>query len=163
MRQNAIDASLTLLFLLLQTTLARYLAVGGLPPDLTLIWIVYLAVRRGQIAATLAGFASGLVLDLMSGHDGMLGLAALCKTAAGFLAGYFYNENKTLQTLSTYRFLLILAFVAIVHNLLYFTIFLQGSEISWWGAAAFYGVPSAAYTAAMGLLPMFVFARRFLS
>ena len=163
MRQNAIDGSLTLLFLLLQTTLARFLAIGGLPPDLTLLWIVYLAVRRGQIAATVAGFASGLVLDLMSGHDGMLGLSALCKTSAGFLAGYFYNENKTLQTLSTYRFLLLLAFVTIVHNLLYFTIFLQGSEVSWWGAVFFYGIPSALYTAALGLIPMFAFARRALS
>jgi len=40
-----------------------------------------------------------MVVDLLSGADGMLGLSALAKTIAGFVAGYFYNENKTLQTL----------------------------------------------------------------
>jgi rod shape-determining protein MreD len=163
MRQNAIDGALTLLVLVVQTTLLRYMALGGLTPDLILIWVVVIAIRRGQIPATVAGFCAGLALDLLSGNDGMLGLAALTKTAAGFLAGYFYSENKVLQTLSSYRFILTLLLVATVHNLVYFIIFLQGSEVSWWGAVLFYGIPSAVYTAAVGLIPMFAFARKALS
>jgi rod shape-determining protein MreD len=163
MRQNAIDGALTLLVLVVQTTLLRYMALGGLTPDLILIWVVVIAIRRGQIPATVAGFCAGLALDLLSGNDGMLGLAALTKTAAGFLAGYFYSENKVLQTLSSYRFILTLLLVATVHNLVYFIIFLQGSEVSWWGAVLFYGIPSAIYTAAVGLIPMFAFARKALS
>ena len=160
MRQTLIDTALTLLVILLQTTLARYLAIAGLPPDLALIWIVYLALKRGQIAGTIAGFSTGLVLDLLSGYDGMLGLAALAKTAAGFTAGYFFNENKTLQTLGSYRFVLLIFSVALVHNLIYFIIFLQGSGAHWWQAILLYGVPAALYTAAVGLIPTFVFARR---
>jgi rod shape-determining protein MreD len=160
MRRTAADIALTLLFILLQTTLARYLAIAGLSPDIALIWIVYLALRRGQIAGTVAGFCTGLVLDLLSGSDGMLGLAALAKTAAGFTAGYFFNENKTMQTLGSYRFILIIVSVALVHNLIYFIIFLQGSGVHWWQAIVLYGVPSAIYTAALGLIPTFVFARR---
>jgi len=159
-RQTLVDTALTLLFILLQTTLARYLAIAGLPPDIALIWIVYLALKRGQIAATLAGFSTGLVLDLLSGNDGMLGLAALSKTAAGFTAGYFFNENKTLQTLGSYRFVLLIFSVALVHNLIYFIIFLQGSGAHWWQAILLYGIPAALYTAAVGLIPTFVFARR---
>jgi rod shape-determining protein MreD len=160
MRRTAADIALTLLFILLQTTLARYLAIAGLSPDIALIWIVYLALRRGQIAGTVAGFCTGLVLDLLSGSDGMLGLAALAKTAAGFTAGYFFNENKTMQTLGSYRFILIILSVSLVHNLIYFIIFLQGSGVHWWQAIVLYGVPSAIYTAALGLIPTFVFARR---
>jgi len=160
MRQNVLDAALTLLVLVVQTTLLRYMALGGLTPDLTLVWIVYVAVRRGQIPATVVGFFAGVALDLLSGNDGMLGLAALAKTAGGFLAGYFYSENKVLQTLSSYRFILMLLLIATVHNLIYFTIFLQGSEVSWWGAVVFYGIPSALYTSAAGLIPMFIYARR---
>jgi rod shape-determining protein MreD len=160
MRTTLIDIALTILFILLQTTLARYLAVGGLTPDLALIWIIYLALRRGQIAGTVAGFSTGLVLDLLSGNDGMLGLAALAKTAGGFTAGYFFNENKTLQTLGSYRFILIILSVSLVHNLIYFVIFLQGSDAHWWEAILLYGVPAAVYTAAVGLIPTFVFARR---
>ena len=160
MRRNLIDTALTLLFVLLQTTLARYLAVAGLAPDLALIWVVYLALRRGQIAGTVAGFFAGLVLDLLSGNDGMLGLSALATTSGGFMAGYFYSENKTLQTLGSYRFILILLSAALVHNLIYFIIFLQGSGVHWWEAIFLYGVPAAVYTAAVGLLPMFIYARR---
>ncbi len=160
MRQTFIDIALTILFVLLQTTIAQYLAVAGLAPDIALIWIVYLSLRRGQITGTVAGFFTGLVLDLLSGSDGMLGLAALSKTAAGFMAGYFFNENKTIQTLGSYRFILIILSVALVHNLIYFVIFLQGSGAHWWQAILLYGIPAALYTAAVGLIPTFVFARR---
>jgi rod shape-determining protein MreD len=160
MRQTFIDIALTILFVLLQTTIAQYLAVAGLSPDIALIWIVYLALRRGQITGTIAGFFTGLVLDLLSGNDGMLGLAALAKTAGGFMAGYFFSENKTLQTLGSYRFILIILAVSLVHNLIYFIIFLQGSGAHWWQAILLYGIPAALYTAAFGLIPTFVFARR---
>jgi rod shape-determining protein MreD len=160
MRQILIDVALTILFILLQTTIARYLAVAGLSPDIALIWIIYLSLRRGQITGTVAGFFTGLVLDLLSGSDGMLGLAALSKTVGGFTAGYFFNENKTLQTLGSYRFILIILSVSLVHNLIYFIIFLQGSGVHWWQAILLYGVPAALYTAAVGLIPTFVFARR---
>ena len=160
MRQTFIDIALTLMFVLLQTTIAQYLAVGGFSPDIALIWIVYLSIRRGQVTGTMAGFFVGLVLDLLSGNDGMLGLAALSKTVGGFTAGYFFNENKTVQTLGSYRFILIILSVSLVHNLIYFIIFLQGSGAHWWQAILLYGVPAALYTAAVGLIPTFVFARR---
>jgi rod shape-determining protein MreD len=152
----------SLLLLLLQTTIVRFLSVESIGPDIVLIWIVVLGVRDGHITGVTAGFLIGLVLDLLSGADGMLGLAALSKTTAGFFAGYFYNENKTYQTLGSYRFLLILATGALVHNLIYFIIFLQGSGIRWWNAVLFYGIPSMLYTTAVGVLPMFVVARKHL-
>ena len=160
MRQTFIDIALTLMGVLLQTTIAQYLAVAGFSPDIALIWIVYLSIRRGQITGTVAGFLVGLVLDLLSGNDGMLGLAALSKTVGGFTAGYFFNENKTVQTLGSYRFILIILSVSLVHNLIYFIIFLQGSGAHWWQAILLYGIPAALYTAAVGLIPTFVFARR---
>ncbi len=148
---------------LLDTKLVKFLAIGDIVPDILVIWIVYIAIREGQMAGTIAGFAVGITLDLLSGHDGMLGLAALAKTLAGFTAGYFYNENKTLQTVGGYQFLIALAVVSLAHNLIYFLILLQGTGISPWGAIAFYGVPTTIYTAAFGLLPMFAFTRKYLS
>ena len=158
-----VDILLSLLFILLHTTLIKYLAIGTIAPDILLLWIVYLAIREGQIAGTTAGFFIGLVLDLFSGKDGMLGLAALSKTVGGFFAGYFYNENKTFQTLGGYQFILGVVVVSIAHNLVYFLIFLQGSEVTLWDAILLYGMPTTLYTAAMGLLPMFAFARKYLS
>jgi rod shape-determining protein MreD len=160
MRQSAGYIVLSILIVLLQTTLARYLAIETIAPDLLLIWVVYLALREGQTAATTAGFFLGLLFDLISGNDGMLGLAALCKTMAGFAAGYFYNENKISQILGGYQFVLVVAVASIVHNVLYFIIFLQGTEVGWLDAVVLYGFPTTVYTAALALLPMFAFSRR---
>src|SRR3972149_9625523 len=110
--------------LLLQTTFVPLLSLGGTVPDLLLIWVVFTALRRGQVETTVAGFLAGLLQDLVSTQ--LFGLAALSKTVAGFLAGYFYNENKTDQTLGTYRFFLLFGLCSLVHNGISFMIFLQG-------------------------------------
>ncbi len=160
MRQAIGFFLLSCLLVLLQTTLIRYLAVETVGPDIVLIWIVYLALREGQATATTAGFFLGLAVDLLSGTESMIGLAALAKTMAGFTAGFFHNENKVQQMLGGYQFPLITAITALVHNILYFIVFLQGTDVGWLGAVTMYGLPSAAYTAALTLIPMFVFARR---
>jgi rod shape-determining protein MreD len=161
MSRTAPTIAISLLIILLQSTLIPFVAIGTIVPDLVLLWIVFLAVTRGQIAATSAGFFLGLVMDLMSGNQGMLGLFALTKTVSGFLAGYAYSENRIQQTLAGGTFLLLCTAVALVHYLLYFLIFLQGSALSWDEGLVQYGLPSTAYTVAVGILPMLVFRRRY--
>jgi rod shape-determining protein MreD len=163
MRRISTYTLFSLLLVLLSTTLLRFLTIGDIAPDILLIWVVYIAIREGQIAGTVAGFLIGLAADLLSGTDGMIGLAALSKTVGGFLAGYFYNENKTLQTLGGYQFLIAVGVVSLVHNVIYFLIFLQGTELSWWRIIVSHGVPGTVYTVAAALLPMFVIARRHLA
>jgi rod shape-determining protein MreD len=155
------DTLLSLLCILFQTTLVRFLGVGDIVPDIPLLWIVYLGIRRGQIPATVAGFFIGLLLDLLSGADGLLGLAALAKTAGGFLAGYFFNETRTQQTLSSYGFLTAVLIVSLVHHALYFLILLQGTEITVAQTFLRYGLPTALYTTVAALFPMFVFSRHY--
>jgi rod shape-determining protein MreD len=163
MRRIGTYTLFSLLLVLLSTTLLRFLTIGDIAPDILLVWVVYIAIREGQMAGTVAGFLIGLAVDLLSGTDGMIGLAALSKTVGGFLAGYFYNENKTLQTLGGYQFLIAVGVVSLVHNVIYFLIFLQGTELSWWRIIVSHGVPGMVYTVAAGLLPMFVIARRHLT
>ena len=161
MQRTLILTALSLALLLVQTTIIPHIAIGTIVPDLLLIWIVYLAFTRGQVTSTTAGFFLGVVFDAVSGGDAMLGLSALTKTVAGFLAGYAYSDNKISQNLSGIQFPLLLIAVSLVHNLLYFLIFLQGSDITWNGAIIFYGIPATAYTAAVALIPMFAFARHY--
>lgn len=159
MRRALGDIALSVLVLLVHTVLVKFLVVGDISPDLPLIWVVYIAIRRGQIAGTITGFLFGLVLDALGASEGMLGLAAFSKTLAGFIAGYFYNENKTMQTLGGYQFIVILAIASAVHNLCYFLIFLQGTTLGMGTVLLRYGLPTTLYTTAAGLIPMFGFSR----
>jgi len=158
MERHLRSALIVLGLVIIQTAFMPYVAIGGFLPDLLLIWVVYTSLRRGQVEATVAGFAVGLLQDLVATQ--LLGLAALSKTVAGFLGGYFYNENKTDQTLGSYQFLLIVGACSLLHNVIFFTIFLQGSDVPLLLTVLQYSVATTAYTGAISTLPMFAFARR---
>jgi len=160
-RSLLVDIALTLVVLLIHTTIIPFVAIGDVVPDLPLLLVITIALLRGQIPGTFAGFGIGLAMDFLSGGDGVLGLSALTKTVAGFLAGYFYNENKTFQTLGGSQFLVIVLLAGAVHNVLYFVIFLQGSGFSWIWILLRYGLPALLYTAAAGLVPMFWIGRKY--
>jgi rod shape-determining protein MreD len=142
----------------IQTQVMRLLSLEGITPDLLLIWIVFLAIRHGQMTGTLWGFCIGLAFDLITGN--FIGLTALTKTLSGFVAGYFYNENKTQLTLSSYRFIVVVLIVSLIHNTVYFVIFTQGSEIGIVRAVLQFGFATALYTSTLTLLPMFGFSRK---
>lgn len=147
------------LLLLVQTTFLPYIALGGIVPDVLFPWVVVFALRRGQLEGTVAGFIVGLLQDAVSLK--FFGLAALSKTVAGFAAGYFFNDNTTEQTLGSYRFILIVGGTSLVHNLLYFVIFFQGSDLAGFGTILLYTTATSLYTCVVTLLPMFVYSQRY--
>ena len=151
---------ISFLFIVLQTQVMQLLSLQGVTPDILTIWIVYIALKEGQLHATIWGFGIGLVSDLVTGS--FIGLAALTKTVCGFVAGYFYNENKAQLTLSSYRFILIVLIVSLIHNMIYFIIFTRGSEIGIVQAVIEVGLATTFYTATITFLLMFAFARKFL-
>jgi rod shape-determining protein MreD len=153
------SALVALALLLLQTTFIPYLSIGGFLPDIFLIWVVYVAIRRGQMEATITGFAVGLLQDAVSMQ--FFGLSALTKTIAGFVAGYFFNENSTEQTLGSYRFLTILLLSSFVHNIIYYGVFLQGIQDSVFTTMIEFSVFTGLYTVLVGMFPMFTFVRKY--
>ena len=149
---------ITLLLILIQTQAMRLLTLEGITPDVLTIWIVYIAVQEGQLPATIWGFAIGLLYDLTTGS--FFGLSAFSKTLCGFAAGYFYNEHKTQLTLGSYRYLVIVMLVSLIHNTLYFVIFTRGSDVTLVRAIFQVGLATTFYTTTLTLIPMFLFARR---
>lgn len=145
--------------LLLQTTFLPFLSVGGILPDIFLIWIVYVAITRGQLEATITGFLAGLMQDAVTIQ--FFGLMAMTKTIAGFIAGYFFNDNITEQTLGSYRFVLIVLLASFVHNLFFYGIFLQGIQDSVFLNMIEFSIASSLYTGVLALLPMFTFVRKY--
>ena len=74
---------------LLQTTILRFVAVLGVKPDLQLILVVFLALRRGSMSGQIAGFVGGLLEDVVTLSP--LGFHALVKALVGFCAGLPYG------------------------------------------------------------------------
>jgi rod shape-determining protein MreD len=153
------SALVALGLLVLQTTFIPFLSIGGFVPDLFLIWVVYVAVRHGQMEAIITGFLVGLLQDAVTMQ--FFGLSALTKTIAGFVAGYFFNENSTEQTLGSYRFILILLLSSTVHNLLYYGVFLQGIQDAVVTTTIEFSVATALYTGLLSVLPMLTFVRKY--
>jgi len=151
----------SIFLLLVQSKMMTLLTLEGITPDLLTIWVVYLALKEGQLVAMPWGFALGLAFDLLTGN--FIGLSALTKTVAAFTAGYFYNENKTPLILGSYRFLVIVLTSSLIHNTIYFLIFTQGSEISTLRAIFQVGLATTFYTATLTLLPMLAFARKYIT
>ena len=128
-------------------------------PDLLIIWLVYIGIRRGHIDATIAGFCVGLLQDSVTTQ--FFGLAALSKSLAGFLAGYFFNESTSEQTLGSYRLLVATSIVSMVHNVAYYGIFFQGREESLLLAVFQMSIGITLYTSILAILPMFAFSRTY--
>jgi rod shape-determining protein MreD len=80
-----------------QATLAPALRVGDVAPDLPLIVVVLLALRRGPEFGCLAGFAAGLLQDTTGG--GLIGVQALTKAMVGFGIGVLGSRLRVTQPL----------------------------------------------------------------
>jgi len=70
---------------LVQSTVVPVLGFWGVVPDLPIVLVVLLALRRGPEVGCVTGFALGLAQDVIVG--GPLGLQALSKGVIGFAAG----------------------------------------------------------------------------
>jgi rod shape-determining protein MreD len=70
---------------LVQSTIMPVLGSWTVVPDLPVVLVVLLAMRRGPEVGCVMGFALGVAQDVIGG--GPLGLHALSKSLVGFVAG----------------------------------------------------------------------------
>ena len=140
--------------LVLQQTMARWFAVGDVRPDLTLIALTAVALRRGPVAGLYAGLFLGLLQDVYTVDS--LGADVLADSIVGYAMGFF--EEKVMKVMAATRVLL-LGLALIAHDLV------------WYLAAGFHGrgffeallfqsLPSAVYTLVLGAVA-FYFAAGF--
>jgi rod shape-determining protein MreD len=149
---------LSVLLSLAHLLIVRWIGIAGVTPDLLLILVVWITLSTGQLPGTIAGFLVGLLMDGLTGD--VLGTNALSKTAAAFVAGYFYNENKVALTLGHYPALLITLLCAVIHNVIYYFFHVRYAEMTMNTFITKYGVASALYTTVLAIVPMLITARR---
>ena len=78
-------------------TLAPALRLGDVAPDIPLIVVILLALRRGPEVGCGAGFIGGLLQDVAAG--GLIGVQALTKALVGFVLGTAGGRLRVTQPL----------------------------------------------------------------
>lgn len=82
---------------LVQASLVPALRIADVAPDIPLIVVVLLALRRGPEFGCASGFAAGLLQDMAGG--GLLGVQALTKALVGFFIGAAGGRLRVTQPL----------------------------------------------------------------
>lgn len=101
----------------LQATAANLIAIGGIKPDLLLIFVVFVVLRRGWAQAAMTGVLAGFLKDILSTGAFLNTLVfPVCGIGAGLFVEKFHidKENAIVQfaiTLSV-SILIFLAYLA---------------------------------------------------
>ncbi len=142
----------------LQLSIIPFISIGAVVPNILIILLVYFTLQYGQIYGTILGAVLGILFDLVTG--GFLGSTMFSFTISGFIAGYFYNENKREFYISTYFFLVIVFISATTNSLL--QLLLNTSEIKLAVASLILeqSILPAIYTAIFGLPVLFYNQRK---
>lgn len=73
--------------ILLQSTLTNYISFFNVMPDIALCILIYISFGNGVMTGQLTGFASGLLIDVVTLAP--LGFNALMRTIIGAISGLF--------------------------------------------------------------------------
>ena len=84
-RVTIVTVVLLVVCILLQSTILSRVALRGVRPDLALIVLVFVSLRRGSMVGQVSGFVTGFLEDLMNVSP--LGFHSLLRAVLGFLFG----------------------------------------------------------------------------
>jgi len=145
---------LLIILIIIQNTFIWLISVSeyNIVPDLVLVGVLLMGIKRGKIEGMLSGFFAGLTLDITAGS--FLGLLALIYTLMGFTAGFFQETKDKEKTLSRKQFMLLIAVISFISNFIYFQIyFLTAASIhSFLEIIYIYVLPSTVYTLLISII-----------
>ncbi|MGP1511388.1 MAG: rod shape-determining protein MreD [Treponema sp.] len=82
-----VSSTIILCLLMIETAILSNISALPVVPDLLLLSTIYFSLVNGRTYGQLSGFASGLLLDFVSGVP--LGFNCLYRTIIGYAAGFF--------------------------------------------------------------------------
>lgn len=149
---------ITLLIGLLQISFVSFIEIDGVSPNLFIVFVVWIAITEGQFTALFAAFFIGLTYDILKMD--VIGTNALSLIFTAFVAGFFYKEGKSDLIIQKYTFLIIVFISALVHNLVYYILYLKISEINFIHFFIKYGIASSFYSTVFAVFPMLLTFRK---
>lgn len=154
----SVIAAAVLAAFLLQSTVLELIAIGSVKPDALMAIVVFLGMRLGPSPAAVTGFFAGLLQDLVTGF---LGLSSISKSISGFVASFF--AGLEVREKEQIAFPIALLTCTFIHNVIYFSLFTYGSQISLLNVIYDFAIPNALYTTAFGVLLYFVIPNHWLN
>jgi rod shape-determining protein MreD len=136
------------LLLILDVGLGGLLSLGPIRPSLTMPFVVYIGLKRGPIPGTLFGAALGLGLDILGAMP--LGATSFSYCIVGFACGKLWKSENPFRLLWPWAAFLLLGGLfeeAVSHYLV-----ARGDSLPFGPLYVSSGLPTALYTAALGIL-----------
>ena len=151
---NGLRLLLALLFtLILQLAVVERMAIFGVRPDLTLLVLVLLSLRRGPLVGTLAGFVIGLLQDILVPQT--LGMNTFAKSIVGYVLG---KSSQNLLLEGPPLHLGLIALSVLLHDLIFLLLSTHLDLPRFFTVYFTHAIPTAIYTAVVGLLVLGVVA-----
>ena len=139
-------AFVVLAVLVIQSTLVPLIRIGGVAPDVLLVYMIIWCSHHERSQGVVLGFCGGMIQDLVGG--GTLGVYALSKSLACYVACSL-PRSKYSHDFSLVGIMLFLA--VFVHQLIY-TLFASREAVAGFLSLFFRnGVPSMLYTLLFGM------------
>ena len=97
MKRKIGELILIIFFYLLQVTLGRVIAIGGIKPNLLIILPVLFGFLHGKNEGMYVGFFAGFFYDLF--FSGLFGFTSLVFVYIGYCSGIFYQKYEETEML----------------------------------------------------------------
>jgi rod shape-determining protein MreD len=139
---------------LFQISLIPLIEINDSIPNIILLFSIWIILREGRIVGYIAAFILGIIYDILTMQ--VLGVSSLSFLFGSLFAGIFYRKDKEFLILSSYRFILIVFFAALISNLIQNIFYLKLSELDFWTSFIFKWLGNTVYTAIISTIPFFV-------
>lgn len=130
-RANLADVVVGVVCLVLQLVLGGHVSLFGAVPDFLLSGVFFIALRHGRTCGAVAGFASGLLFDLLGAAT--VGLSALIATLFGYLVPVF---SQVFKPKTPVQGAMLFAGMSLAYNLVYCTLMLLLGDMPAQGLSA---------------------------
>lgn len=125
-RKALLIIAFSILVLAIQGIIVPKIAISNVKPDLILILVIFVGRLEGKVVGELFGFFIGLIADFI-GVGSFLGLSALSKTIAGYLAGSLWKKERSWNPIYFHTMEVL---IFIIHFSIVFFVNFKGSELT---------------------------------
>ncbi len=131
----------------IQATLVPYMSIRWFRPDLPLLFIAWISLRKGSFFGIAAGFFAGLLIDAFT--TGFLGLSSLSYSCVAFVLGRFFLRPAYPHIIN---WMFASAIASILFSVVFSFFYSLNTTPSFGTMVLYHALPTAFYTWVLGMI-----------